>query len=197
LEIRSRYRDKIIEESTHVPYKRDYIVPYKPQQNGVAERKNRSIVEAGKVIIHDQSLLMFLRVEASMTVVYVQNRIPHKILKNMTPKEALTGVKPKVGHFRIFGFHVYIHVPKEERTKLDPSGKKGTFLGYNESSNTYQIYIQSQRQIEVSKHVSFEEEVDFRRSRGSHMETDSERQEEMVSSLPHPSTIQRETVEPT
>jgi transposase InsO family protein len=176
--------------------KREYTVPYNPQQNGVAERKNRSIVEATKAMIHDQSLPMFLWAEASMTAVYVQNRSPHKILKNMTPEEAFTGVKPEVGHFRIFGCLVYIHVPKEKRTKLDPSGRKGTFVGYSESSKAYQIYIPGQRQIEVSRDVSFEEEVAFRRSRGSHMEIDSERQEEMVSSPPHPSTVQREPVEP-
>jgi hypothetical protein len=70
------------------------------------------------------------------------------------------------------------------------------FVGYSESWKTYQIYMPSQRQIEVSRDVSFEEEVAFRRSRGSHMEIDSERQEEMVSSPPHPSTVQREPIEP-
>jgi hypothetical protein len=59
-------------------------------------------VEAVKAMIHDQSLPMFLWEKASMTIVYVQNRSPHKILRNMTTKEAFTGVKPKVGHFRIF-----------------------------------------------------------------------------------------------
>jgi hypothetical protein len=114
----------------------------------------------------------------------------------MTPEEAFTGVKPEVGHFRIFGCPVYIHIPKEKRTKLDPSGRKGTFVGYNESSKAYRIYIPGQRQIEVSRDVTFEEEVAFMRSRGYHMDIDSEKQEEMVPSPPHPPTVQRETVEP-
>jgi hypothetical protein len=59
-------------------------------KNGLAERKNGSIVEATKAMIHDQSLPMFLWAEASMTAVYVQNKSPHKILKNMTPEEAFT-----------------------------------------------------------------------------------------------------------
>jgi hypothetical protein len=84
-------------------------------------------------------------------------------------------VKPEVGHFRIFGCRVYIHIPKEKRTKLDPSGRKGTFVGYNESSKAYRIYIPGQRQIEVSKDVIFEEEIAFRRFRESHMEIDSEK----------------------
>jgi hypothetical protein len=66
---------------------------------------------------------------------------PHKILKNMTPEEDFTRVKPEVGHFRIFGCHVYIHVPKDKMTKFDPSGRKGTIVGYNESLKAYQIYI--------------------------------------------------------
>jgi hypothetical protein len=96
----------------------------------------------------------------------------------------------------IFGCLVYIHVPKEKRTKLDPSGRKSTFVGYSESSKAYQIYIPGQIQIEVSKDVTFKEEVAFRRSRGSHMEIDSKRQEEMVPSPLHPPAVQREKVEP-
>jgi hypothetical protein len=179
-----------------VGIKREYIVPYNPQQNGVTERKNISIIEAIKTMIHDQHLPMFLWVEASMTAVYVQNRSPHKTVRNMTPKEAFTRVKPEVGHFRIFGCPVYIHIPKEKRTKLDPLGRKGTFVGYNESSEAYQIYIPGQRQIEVSRDVTFEEEVAFMRSRGSHMDIDSDKEEEMAHSPPHPPIVQRETVEP-
>ena len=56
--------------------KREYTVPHNPQHNGVAERKNRSIVETVKAMIHDQHLPMFLWEEAFMTVVYVQNISP-------------------------------------------------------------------------------------------------------------------------
>ena len=55
-------------------------------------------MEATKAMIHDQILPMFLWEEASMTIVYVHNRFPHKIVKNMTLEEAFTGVKPKVGY---------------------------------------------------------------------------------------------------
>jgi hypothetical protein len=80
-----------------------------------------------------------------MTIVYVQNMSPHHILKNITPEEAFTRVKPEIGHFKIFGCPVYFHVPKENRSKLDPLGRKGTFVGYNESSKSYWIYIPGQR----------------------------------------------------
>jgi transposase InsO family protein len=60
---------------------REYIVPYNPQQNGVAERKNRTIIEATKAMIYDQNLPMILWAEASMKIVYVQNKRPHQIFK--------------------------------------------------------------------------------------------------------------------
>jgi uncharacterized membrane protein YvbJ len=100
-------------------------------------------------------------------------------------------VKHEIGHFRIFVCPVYIHVPEEKRTNLDPSGRKSTFVGYSESSKAYQIYILGQRQIKVSRDVTFEEEIAFQRSRESHMEIDSEKKEETIPSPP--SAIQRET----
>jgi transposase InsO family protein len=124
-----------------VGIKREYTVPYNPQQNGVPERKNITIIVATRAMLHDPNLPMTLWAKASMTTVYAQNMSPHQILKNMTPEEAFTGVKPEVGHFRIFGCLVNFHLPMEKRTKLDPSGRKGTFVGYNESLKAYQIYI--------------------------------------------------------
>jgi hypothetical protein len=75
------------------------------------------------------------------------------------------GKKPSVDHLRIFGSHVYIHVPKQKRTKLEPSQKKGTFVGYSETSKAYQIYVPGQKYKEVSRYVTFHEEVAFRRSK--------------------------------
>jgi hypothetical protein len=116
-------------------------------------------------MIHDHSLPMTLWVEACMTAIYIQKRSPHQILKNITPEEAFTKVKPEIGHFRIFGCPMYLHVPKEKRSKLEPLGRKGTLIGYNESSKAYRIYIPGQRQIEVRRDVTFEEEVAFQKSR--------------------------------
>jgi hypothetical protein len=123
-----------------------------------------------------------------MTSLYVQNRSPHQILKNMTPEEAFTRVKPEVGYFRIFGCPIYIHVPKEKRTKLDPLGRKGTFMGYSESSKAYRIYIPVQRQIEVTRDVTFEEDIAFKISRETQMEINNK----IIPSPP--STFQRETI---
>jgi hypothetical protein len=105
---------------------------------------------------------MFLWAKESMTTMYVQNKSPHNTLRNMIPEESFTEVKHEVGYFRIFGCPIYIHVPKEKMINLDPSGRKGTFVGYNESLKAYKIYIPGQRHIEVSRDVTFEKEVSFK-----------------------------------
>ena len=87
-------------------------IPHNPQKNGVAERKNRSIEEIVKALMNDQSLSMYLWGEATMASIYVQNRSPHHILKDMTLEEAFLGNKPNVEHLRIIGCLVYIHIPK-------------------------------------------------------------------------------------
>jgi hypothetical protein len=116
-------------------------MPYNPQQNGVAERKNKTICEVEKTMMFDQDLPNYLWAEATSIAVYIQNRCPHAILKDKTPEEVFSGIKPEVGHLRIFGCPVYIHVPKEKRTKMEPLGKKGVLVGYNENSKAYKIYV--------------------------------------------------------
>jgi transposase InsO family protein len=89
--------------------RRELIVPYNPQQNGVAERKNRAIVGAARAMLHDQGLPLFLWVEACYTAVYLQNRSPHRAVGSMTPEEAFSGKKPEVGTFGFLGA-LHIHM---------------------------------------------------------------------------------------
>ena len=86
-------------------------------------------MEAAKAMLHDQDLPMHLWVEVARTTVYVQNRTPHRVLENRTPEELFSSKKPEVSHPGIFSCPMYIHFPKEKRTKLDPSRKKGPICG--------------------------------------------------------------------
>ena len=146
--------------------RRQLTVPYTPEQNGVAERKNRSIVGAARAMLHDQSLPFFLWAEACSIVVYLQNRSPHRAVGNKKTKNSFTGKKPEVSHFRIFGCLTFSHVPFEKRTKLDPTTKKGIFVGYDETSKAFHIYLPSSRKVVVRREVRFEERA-FRKSRES------------------------------
>jgi hypothetical protein len=67
-------------------------------------------------------------------------------------------------NLRIFGCQVYSHIPKDKRNKLEPLGKKGIFVGYSDSSKAYIIYIPYQHRIEVSRDVTFNERMTFRKS---------------------------------
>ena len=71
--------------------KRELSTPYNPQYNGIAKQKNRTIMEAMKVMLHDQDLPMHLWEEATRMVVYVQNRTPHRVLDKKTPEENFLG----------------------------------------------------------------------------------------------------------
>jgi hypothetical protein len=148
-----------------VGIKRELTTPYNPQQNGVVERKNRTILEAVKTMIHDQVLPMCLWAEAAMATVYVQNRLSHSALGLKTSEEMFTGKKPKVSHFKIFGCPVFIHIPKEKRNKLDPSGKNGIFVGYCEVSKAFRIYIPGQHHIEINRDVTFDEDAALKKSK--------------------------------
>jgi len=84
-----------------------------------------------------------------------------------------TGNKPEVSHLRIFGCPVYVHVPKEKRSKLDPSGKKGIFVGYSDSSKGYKVHFPGLKKIEVSPDVVFDEDATFNKSRKRHADEDT------------------------
>ena len=90
-------------------------------------------MEDARAMLCDQGLLKFLWGEAANTVVYIQNRSLHSALDSKTPEEVFSGKKLDVSHFRVFGYPIYFHVPKEKRSKLDVSGNKGMFVGYNET----------------------------------------------------------------
>ena len=80
-------------------------------------------------------------------------------------KEDFVGEKPEVNHLRIFGFLMYIHIPKEKRTKFDPFGRKGIFIGYSNTSKAYQIYFPGFKNIDNSRDVTFDDDSTHSRSR--------------------------------
>jgi hypothetical protein len=98
-------------------------------------------MEAVKTMIHDEDLLMCLWAEETRTTIYVQNQLSDSALRFKTPEEIFSRKKPEVSHLKIFGCPIFVHIPKEKRNKLDPSGKKGIFVGYCGVSKAFIVYI--------------------------------------------------------
>lgn len=132
---------------------------YTPQQNGVAERSNRSIKEKALCMLLDANLPKIFWAEAANTAVYILNRSFTSRLVNATPEEVWTGCKVNVDNFQIFGSPIMVMVPKQRRKKWDQRSKKMIFVGYSSTSKGYRCYDQSSRQIVTSREVVFLESV--------------------------------------
>ena len=148
-------------------------------------------MEAVRAMLHDQDIPMHLWVEASRTTVYVQNRTPHRVLENKTPEEVFSRKKPKVSHPRILDCPIYIHIPREKRTKLDPSGKKGIFVGYSESLKAYRIYFSGFKKIDISRDITFDKDSAYNKSKNRPAEEPEETEAPKI----HDTTMNKEIQE--
>ncbi|MCO5560951.1 hypothetical protein L7F22_014571 [Adiantum nelumboides] len=137
--------------------RRQLTTPYTPSQNGVVERKNRTIMEMARAMLAHASLPRSYWAKACNTAVYIQNRSPTHALQDMTPFQAYYGRKPTVSHFRVFGCSAFVHIPKEKRQKLDFKSRKLLFLGYSAESDAYRLYDPDTRTTTVSRDVVFDE----------------------------------------
>src|SRR5271156_4387716 len=113
--------------------------PYTPEQNGVAERANRTICERICAILAETGLSKELWAELACAVAHLKNRSSTIALKGMTPYEALYGRKLDVSHLIAIGTKAFVHVPKKTK-KLDPRSIEGIMIGYG-GSNQYRIWI--------------------------------------------------------
>jgi hypothetical protein len=123
-------------------------------------------MEAVKAMIHDQDFPMHLWAEATRIDVYVQKKVLTMHLGTRHQKKCLQEKIKRSATYRYLVFPVYVHVPKDKRSKLDPSGNKGVFVGYSETSKAYRVYILGYRKIEISRDVTFNEDATFRRLGG-------------------------------
>ena len=136
----------------------ELTVPRTPEQNGVAERMNRTLVEAVRTMLADSKLPQQFWAEALSTAVYLRNRSPAKAV-DVTPFEAWTGTKPRVEHLRVFGCSAYAHIAKEERQKLDFKAKGCILLGYGTATKGYRLYDPKHEKVFYSRDVVFNENV--------------------------------------
>ncbi len=132
-------------------------VPHTPQQNGVAERKNRTLIEAARTMLSHAQLPKMYWAEAVATAVYIQNRLPTSVLKQETPYQKWCDKQPNVSHMKVFGCVAYAHVPEAERRKLDKKAVKLRFVGYANNAKGYRLFDEEKRRILIRRDVIFNE----------------------------------------
>ena len=132
-------------------------VPKNPEQNGVSERMNRTLVEMLRCMLEESRLPKKFWAEALNTAAYLRNRSPTKSLNGRTPFEVLFQNKPSYSNLRIFGCKAFAHIPKDERNKLDSKSKICIFLGYSDCVKGYRLFDISKNKICFSRDVIFME----------------------------------------
>ncbi|GAA0154574.1 hypothetical protein LIER_12516 [Lithospermum erythrorhizon] len=138
--------------------KRHLTTAYTPQQNGVAERKNRTLMNMVRAMITAKQMPKKFWPEAVLWSCYVLNRCPTSSVEGMTPQEAWSGKKPAIDHLRIWGCLAHVHIPKIGRDKLDSRSKPCIFIGINEGTKGYRLFDAISERVIISKNVLFEED---------------------------------------
>ncbi|KAL0540755.1 hypothetical protein IC582_020769 [Cucumis melo] len=136
-------------------------VPFTPQQNGVVERKNRTILNMTRSMLKYKKMPKEFWAQAVECAVYLSNRSPTRSLWNKTPQQAWAGRKPSIDHLRVFGCMAYAHIPDQKRSKLDDKSEKYVFVGYDASSKGYKLYNPVTKKTIVSRDVVFDEETSW------------------------------------
>lgn len=139
--------------------RRQLSVEYCPQQNGVAERANRTLVEMARCMLLQSGVPHSLWAEAINTAAYIRNRCPTKALENSTPIEAWSTEKPYVGFMRIFGSKVIVLEKKPFRGKFEPKGKKYILVGYSQESKAYRLWTPGTKTVVKRRDVRFIEDL--------------------------------------
>nr|CAH66624.1 OSIGBa0115A19.5 [Oryza sativa] len=137
--------------------RRELTAPYSPQQNGVVERRNQTVVAAARSMLKAAGMPACFWGEAVVAAVYVLNRSPTKALNGVTPHEAWHGRRPSVEHLRVFGCVGYVKTVKPNLRKLDDRGTRMVFIGYEQGSKAYRMYDPVARRVCVSRDVVFDE----------------------------------------
>ncbi|GJV93064.1 retrovirus-related pol polyprotein from transposon TNT 1-94 [Tanacetum coccineum] len=128
-----------------------------PQQNGVVERRNRTLIEAARTMLIYAKALLFLWAEAVATACYTQNRSIIRLRHGKTPYELLHDKPPDLSFFHVFGALCYPTNDSENLGKLQPKADIGIFIGYAPTKKAFRIYNRRTRRIIETIHVDFDE----------------------------------------
>jgi hypothetical protein len=137
--------------------KHEFSSPYTPQQNGIVERKNMTLIDMARTMLGEYKTLERFWSEAVNTACHAINWLYlHRLLKK-TSYELLTGNKPNVLYFPVFGSKCYILVKKGRHSKFAPKVVEGFLLGYDSNTKEYMVFNKSLGLVEVTSDVVFDE----------------------------------------
>lgn len=120
--------------------RREFSVPYTPQQNGAVEPKNRTVVEMWRCLLKSNGLPTYFWVKAVSTSVYLINHLPMQAVSNKTPYEVSYGRKPSVSQLKTFGCIALTLIPSQKYVKFHDKSKKCIFVGYSPKTKAYKFF---------------------------------------------------------
>jgi hypothetical protein len=133
------------------------LLPTPPQQNGVVERKNQTLLDMARTMLDEYKTSDRFWAEAVNIACYAINRLYlHRILKK-TSFELLTGKKPNVSYFRVFGSKCFILIKRGRKSKFASKAVEGFLLGYDSNTRAYRVFNKSSGLVEVSCDIVFDE----------------------------------------
>nr|GFB90952.1 hypothetical protein [Tanacetum cinerariifolium] len=135
--------------------KREFRNARTPQQNGVAKRRNRTLIKAARTMLADAKLPVIFWAEAVNTACYVQNRVLVNKSHNKTPYELFNSRTLAIGFLKPFGCHVMILNTLDHFGKFDAKGDEGYFIRYSMSSKAFRVFNKRTKKVEENLHVDF------------------------------------------
>ncbi|KAI3719139.1 hypothetical protein L6452_20033 [Arctium lappa] len=151
--------NKIEEYLESVGISHQYSAARTPQQNGVVERRNRTLVEAARTMLSHSNLPLFLWAEAVSTACYTQNRsMIHRRFKK-TPYALINNRTPTIKYFHIFGCKCFVLNDRENLNKFSAKADEGIFIGYSSTATAYRVYLKKTKTVIESVNVTFDEEM--------------------------------------
>lgn len=137
---------------------RHFTAPYSPQQNGVVERRYRTVIEMARSFLKEMKMPPLFWGEAIRHSVCILNKLPTRALSGVTPYEAWSKVKPDIGHVRFFGCLAHMKITAVHAKKLDDRSKVVINLGKEPRTKAYRLYDHVRKSVYVSRDVIIEEQ---------------------------------------
>ena len=154
----TEFKNAILNEfCTEKGISRQYSAPRTPQQNGVVERKNRTLVEAARTMLNEAKLPLYFWAEAVNTACYTQNRTLINKNHKKTLYELMANKKPTVKYFHVFGAKCFTLKYDEQLGKFESKAHEGIFLGYSLESKAYRVYMIDNKKVIESMNVTFDD----------------------------------------